>query len=266
MKIKFKLLTGFLLLTLIFAFAGVTIISNINLMHSINENVDEDFQINQYATNYERGARSVQVGTYLIAHDSLPMGNQLIREGKAQMEENRELLEDALAGTEIEEEIESIQRLEVAAIQASDRVKARIADDEADPDTNDALLEQDLHFLEARIEALNLRLSTFVDDTQTLMEKSLDNAEATSKQTVSITIYAIVVSIVLSLVIAFVSAHKITEPLKQLSEVADKISTGDTNVEVNITSKDEVGDLADSFDRMIASVKYLLQMSTEEGE
>ena len=45
--------------------------------------------------------------------------------------------------------------------------------------------------------------------------------------------------------------------------MADKISKGDMDVTVDIKRKDEIGDLAGSFGRMVASLKYMM-MEQEE--
>ncbi len=45
-------------------------------------------------------------------------------------------------------------------------------------------------------------------------------------------------------------------PLRQLKEATDKISRGDLDVRLQINSKDEVGELADSFERMVAAIKF----------
>jgi len=44
--------------------------------------------------------------------------------------------------------------------------------------------------------------------------------------------------------------------LRELRNAAERISKGDLNVELSIRSRDEVGELANSFERMIAAIKF----------
>jgi len=71
-------------------------------------------------------------------------------------------------------------------------------------------------------------------------------------------IYTIVM-LVVALGIGVYLAWSITKPIKQITDVANKISTGDMNVSMpEIKSKDEIGDLAKSFGRMVASIKFMM--------
>ncbi len=74
-------------------------------------------------------------------------------------------------------------------------------------------------------------------------------------------------AVLLGTLIAFITAGMlgvwfagtITQPLRHLRDVAERISTGDLdNLEINVTSKDEVGDLAESFSRTVTSVRFLM--------
>src|SRR4030066_1259399 len=96
MKIMYKLMSGFILLVLIFGIAGATCISNLNVIKTANTEVGSDFAINQYATNYERGATKVQAGTFLYSQNSQAMGKELIEEGKEALAQNRENLKNVL--------------------------------------------------------------------------------------------------------------------------------------------------------------------------
>jgi len=79
----------------------------------------------------------------------------------------------------------------------------------------------------------------------------------------------IVVGIMVA-VVAVVSlffGRSVVSPIKKLTNAADKVSKGDMSVKIDITgSKDEIGDLADSFARMVASMKFMLEDDDEEPE
>jgi methyl-accepting chemotaxis protein len=67
---------------------------------------------------------------------------------------------------------------------------------------------------------------------------------------------AVIASVLLIAVVASVLlARRIVEPIQQLTDVAARISTGDLDSPVKVESKDEVGDLARSIERMRTSLK-----------
>ncbi len=51
----------------------------------------------------------------------------------------------------------------------------------------------------------------------------------------------------------------ITYPIAQLRNVAEKVSMGDISVNIDVESEDEIGDLAESFERMVMAVRFLSQ-------
>lgn len=67
-------------------------------------------------------------------------------------------------------------------------------------------------------------------------------------------------------VIGSVMIRKLTDPVKHLTEVADKISKGEMDVKVDVNSDDEIGELAGSFERMVASIKILMMTEDELSE
>jgi nitrogen fixation/metabolism regulation signal transduction histidine kinase len=56
--------------------------------------------------------------------------------------------------------------------------------------------------------------------------------------------------ILLAILLSSWAAARVTRPIEQLAEAARSVASGNLDTEVAITSKDEVGDLADAFNRM----------------
>ena len=266
MKIMYKLMAGFLALVMLFSIAGIVIVSNLQVIETVDAQVSSDFAINQYATNYERGARKLQVGAYLYSQDSHAMGRQLIEEGKALMAENRENLKMASLSQGLGKELVEIERLEYLSIEATDGVVERVTNPDTDSIKQQNQLQLDLHFLEARIEALNLKLGIFVDKTQEDMTSSLKLAEESGKKTVNVTVTAILASIIIALMVSIFSAKMITDPVKYLTDVANRVSKGDISEKIEVSSSDEIGELASSFKRMINAFKVMEAMTREEAD
>lgn len=57
----------------------------------------------------------------------------------------------------------------------------------------------------------------------------------------------------------------IIRDIKKLNKAAEKISMGDTNVTVDVHRRDEIGELAGSFGRMVASLKIMMATDEEPG-
>ncbi len=64
-----------------------------------------------------------------------------------------------------------------------------------------------------------------------------------------------VVFFALSTVAIYAFSRRITRPIKQLTDEAEKIAAGQRSVKVEINSRDEIGRLANSFNEMVASLQ-----------
>jgi HAMP domain-containing protein len=70
----------------------------------------------------------------------------------------------------------------------------------------------------------------------------------------------------LALVAALFVAHALVAPLNALRNAADSISRGNFDVSLPIPPGDEMGDLAESFERMIAAIKFFREQVRPEDE
>ena len=73
------------------------------------------------------------------------------------------------------------------------------------------------------------------------------------------TIYVIMgVGVLLAALFILLFSKTIIRDVKRLIAVAEEISMGNTNVVMNVSRKDEIGGLAESFGRMVASLKIMM--------
>ncbi len=70
-------------------------------------------------------------------------------------------------------------------------------------------------------------------------------------------IWASLAALFLAAVLSFLLMKKVLRPLGQMTTIAQKISTGDYSGQVPLVSKDEVGQLATSFNRMAESLRRI---------
>ena len=66
-------------------------------------------------------------------------------------------------------------------------------------------------------------------------------------------------TIVIVSFIAWISARAIVTPIMKLTEVAERMSLGDLNMQINIPSKDEIGLLAQAIKRMQTSLRLAME-------
>ena len=79
----------------------------------------------------------------------------------------------------------------------------------------------------------------------------------TSQESIAylIMIAIILISIVLSLFIALTIARGISKPVKQMADAAQEMANGNLDVQINVDSKDEIGQLGAALSESIASTK-----------
>lgn len=76
-----------------------------------------------------------------------------------------------------------------------------------------------------------------------------------------ISIATIILEILLLIFVWFFVKKVITKPLKQLVQVSNTLAEGDVDISIESSSKDEIGELIDSFGRMIDNVMHQAEVA-----
>lgn len=261
MKIKYKLIVSSLVIVAIFMIAGALINTNVAKMDSSQSNLIKAQNIDQKSMDYLDGARSIQVGVYLYVHGNKEIGKQLMNEGQEKMRTSRNSLKGMLSDPDLITALSDVERFEEKVLDASNTV---IKTQDSAVDNKDALVEQNLNTLQGRVEALNLKLKDLIEGAQKNMDRAADDARASAEGAVTITYLGVIGSMLISIILSFVMASMLTNPLKVLTDTANRVSKGNINEKVSISSKDEIGDLAESFKRMINAFKIMEALSKEK--
>jgi putative methionine-R-sulfoxide reductase with GAF domain len=131
-------------------------------------------------------------------------------------------------------------------------------------DKFDQLVTKDVE-VEAAIEALRTaaaELQTVTARVESAGEDlallDIQTAETNVTQTNTITILVLIIAIILSVVLALVLARQITNPVLILTDVAQQLEAGNFDAHVEVTSGDEIGTLASTFNGMAAQIKKAL--------
>jgi adenylate cyclase len=87
-------------------------------------------------------------------------------------------------------------------------------------------------------------------DVMVVLQRSLDEALAPFRRLYRILAVLATVSLGLSIIGVAIIARTITQPIRKLAQSARKIEEGDYHHQIAITQRDEIGELADAFNRM----------------
>jgi methyl-accepting chemotaxis protein len=87
-------------------------------------------------------------------------------------------------------------------------------------------------------------------------QSSLEEIDRTSKRSVTAVIGISCLALALCVVVSYKLARAILVPIDHLKNVAENVSLGNLDIAVHRYSDDEIGDLADSFSRMVTAVKF----------
>jgi methyl-accepting chemotaxis protein len=97
-----------------------------------------------------------------------------------------------------------------------------------------------------------------------LLKDRNEAAQADARRAKWTIVLGTLAAILLSAAAAFVIARGISRPLRELTDVAERITGGDLDVKVNADTRgDEVGALARAFDRMARSLRRMANMAEQ---
>lgn len=98
-------------------------------------------------------------------------------------------------------------------------------------------------------------IDEFTKKTETLRTKASKLAQDTTKLLVFIGLGGILIMAI----VIIIYGYRLTRNIKYLTEAADRISVGDLEAEIEVSSKDEIGNLADAISRMQDSLRFSIE-------
>ncbi|HEY2821026.1 MAG TPA: HAMP domain-containing protein [Candidatus Acidoferrum sp.] len=87
-------------------------------------------------------------------------------------------------------------------------------------------------------------------------QTSQDNIERISKSSVPLVFGVSILGLLIAVTMSIVLLRTILLPVEHLKDVAENVSMGNLKITVKRFSDDEIGDLADSFGRMVTAVRF----------
>ncbi|HHX57208.1 MAG TPA: HAMP domain-containing protein [Clostridiales bacterium] len=105
-------------------------------------------------------------------------------------------------------------------------------------------------------------VNTMIANYNQCLENRLNNAKlksesnSTTATTLTIVLIAITVAgLITSIVLGTSISGKVSKPIIKVVEAADKLALGDTDININVNSNDEIGQLAKAFNNMVDGIR-----------
>jgi methyl-accepting chemotaxis protein len=98
-------------------------------------------------------------------------------------------------------------------------------------------------------------LNNIAQRTLPSLERVIDRTHTQAVRFNAIANVGIIVSIIIALVVALYLARRISQPLVELNHAANRFASGDQTVRVRIRTNDEIGELAQTFNAIVAHTK-----------
>lgn len=97
-------------------------------------------------------------------------------------------------------------------------------------------------------------------------ETTADGNNAIANSSTFMTIVLIVVGMILSILLGIFIASTIKKPIHKMVDASKRMADGDLDVDIDISTKDEIGDLASAFNRMASNINEVMGNINEATE
>ena len=193
---------------------------------------------------------------YIVSYTLLFRNNSESRKEWKLLKQESEANLDEIEKTIIEsEELGHVQDVRVEFAEFIDLYENKILPEIAVTDgLSDKLLQYERQS-EELTDKIGSDILSIVDFIQNESKQSAAQFVAIQHQLLISSITLLIAGILFVTVIALWLARSITKPLKQIIDAADTLALGDLNIEIEYRSHDELGQLAESFRRMLESLR-----------
>ena len=260
LKIGTKILIGYLVVVIITLFIGG--IGGFNL-YSVNDTYSKEYKNSADALEFtERVSNSFQkirsnLNGFLMANtQGKNYYKDRINEHKNVIDKNiadyKKMLSTNYQASEVVNELELIDAVQDGLIKFGEKRNQTI--DAFSVNRGDGYDQikngSELYILATEVDNAITELINYNNE---YAENQIVNLGAQATSSLIMMLLVMVIGIVIAILLGIVITRNITKPIKFLVNTADAMALGDVGVEINNPSKDEVGQLASSFKRMIES-------------
>ncbi len=254
LKIRNKLIIGFIVVAIFSAIVGVMGIIN---MRQINDNSRSMYYDNyipaQYLADTEKAVQTVRALNILAIYEQNPSAlqekldeiNLYVSQTNGYLQEIRELISG--------EEEQGLYDELSGALAEYRKVRDESLEYVSKGQYEQAVLT--MPTVNEKTEALNKVMEDYIGFQSGRAERSLHKNESNFKQQTILMFSTISACVAIALFLGFAVARKISVPVARMVKAADQLALGDINVNVQADSKDEIGSLARAFSNMIENIK-----------
>jgi len=129
------------------------------------------------------------------------------------------------------------------------------------PDPDDVVREKYMAIAPIQIEGkpFNVMATSNIEEFEQRTDDLIASAELMAMQTLYVNLGIFLAAIVLIGLCIIVYGYRLTQKIQYLTDVADRISVGDMEAEIDMRSNDEIGSLADAISRMQDSLRFSIE-------
>ena len=257
MKIRQKLLLSYLIIIALFVAAGATITYDAVKMNDLQNNVKQQQAINDNVYNFQQGFDQIQFGTLMYSAYQEQEGERILSNAYAATQ-SQTFLQNALAANPA-----LLAQFNSVLAMDNNTIYPQITDIVSIYNGNLSQIDKDAQIWTKMTTIMN---ATASGDTQlaAIRTQTQANAQNTSDSLQSYASFSIIVVVAfigiitaVSVALSIVMGNRITNPLKKLATVAQKVSQGDLDQRYYLKKSndpkngDEIDELADAFKKMI---------------
>lgn len=256
LKIGVKLVSSFIIVALIGAVIGAIGIFNLQKVDKADTALyEENTEGLAYMAKAALDFEDLRANTIYLGMNGKDKNNYMngVQENYKSLNDNLAKYEKTVTTDEDRKELNNLKSLAANYKSVIDKITGLALSNQTDEAAS--VLQSEAGQIGKSIDS---SFDKIVNINETQAKQRSDSNAATAKKAVMMMIIAIVIGIVASICYGIFLSRIISKPIQMLEDAANKISDGNLDVNLKINTKDEVGTLAQAFDKIIASLNYLI--------
>lgn len=133
---------------------------------------------------------------------------------------------------------------------------------------NNELNSSDINLYKSNLASRNLIISTKCHEllkmNEKIMYKASEDAKLLSRKALISTLIIAFLTFIISIIFSFILSERIVRPIHIIGNASRRLSEGDYSIHINIKSLDELGELANEFNRMASQLKKFNTMNIDQ--
>lgn len=255
LKISAKLLISFFIVALIAGVVGVIGITNIKSIQSLDDgmyvhNVSTFDDLARVLTDYQK--ERVDLTELLLLTDNTGEQPRIEQIQSLQNEINTSMgiFEKGINDTQVQENFNNLKSA-LDNFHAFEQSEINLINSGQKAQAESSIYGQGTNITNAVQTAGDNLLSLNAK----VGQQSADTNKSTANTATLLMIIIVAVAVLVAIVMGIFISRFISKPVNKMVDVAEKLAAGDVNVNIEANTRDEIGNLAESFTRMIASMR-----------